>query len=83
MLLETDEPSLVQPLLDSVAALSGPWTVILLAYDTAHGRCDAYGAFREHADVLFDWVDLAQAADGIKETVKLVRLILRSSTLTS
>ena len=77
LLVATDEPSLVQPLLESVVALSSPQTVILLAYDTAHGRWDAYGEFRERADLLFDWVDLAQADEGTKDTVKLVRLVLR------
>eukprot|EP00966_Prymnesium_polylepis_P212749 4927240-Prymnesium_polylepis.1 len=67
------EPSLVEPLLKTVLALSHRKTVILLAYDTAHGRWDAYGALAQHAKRWFEWHDLRV---DIKDTVRLVRLVV-------
>jgi 2-polyprenyl-3-methyl-5-hydroxy-6-metoxy-1,4-benzoquinol methylase len=76
------EPLLVEPLLESVRALSGWQTVILLSYDTAHGRWDAYRCLKECASRWFEWHDLEQIGGRSKDTVKLVRLALRRELAT-
>ncbi|KAL3895737.1 MAG: hypothetical protein SGPRY_013440 [Prymnesium sp.] len=66
------EPELVQPLLDTVCALSGEASVIVIAYDTAHGRWDAYRTFNDLAKRRFRMIPLEHAS---KDTVKLVQLV--------
>lgn len=76
------DPELVDPLLDSIAALAAPTAAVLVAFDTSIGRHGAYERFAAAAAARFRCreVALADRCSGYdKAAIRLFRLHLMSA----